>query len=197
MIETQITDLETLEAWLRQKGRKLFILDEAGMHLSRMRFMSAKSVKLFDIIQLIRHYDAGFIAIAPSHVFVDKRLFDSDILDVIVSKKGKTEALIIDRLNGKIYTISDIPRTSISFDSKDIAKFTMKKEVPLDQLPLCCRVAQLRAQKKSYKEIQALLHLNHDEQVRRLIMEHLEHSVHTSHIELRGTEYPEVSLRKE
>lgn len=153
MFENQITDYETLDAWLKTKGRKLFILDEAGKHIKRARHMSSKNVNIMDTLQLIRHYDAGFIGIAPSERFIDSKFLDTDILDVRIKKLTRKRAKIDNYLLNESYFLNEIPPTSLRYDSKDIATFTLKKVIPLDKLPLCCRVAQVYALEGSYQRV--------------------------------------------
>lgn len=71
MIERQITNLPDLKQWLTEPGKKLFILDEAGLSIPKLRFMSAMNVEIMKLLQMIRHYDAGFIGIAPSTKNID------------------------------------------------------------------------------------------------------------------------------
>ncbi|MGB8779430.1 MAG: hypothetical protein WCD81_02140 [Candidatus Bathyarchaeia archaeon] len=169
MIEAQITDLESLKLWLQRPGKKLYILDEAGIHLGRMRFMSQKNVEIFDVIQMCRHYDCGFIAISPSHVFIDRKILDTDILDLYIHKVSRQTAIINDRVSGKSWTLCNIPRTSIRFNSKDVAIFTLKKKLPLGNLDRDGQVAQLRAEGKSIAEIETITKLSR-EQIKRSII---------------------------
>ena len=77
----QITNMPDLKKWLQKGGRKLFILDEAGMHLSKMRFMTKKNVEILNVLQTIRHYQCGFIGIAPSENYAigfDITIYDDD-----------------------------------------------------------------------------------------------------------------------
>ena len=48
--------------------------------------MSKLNVKIMTIIQLVRHYDGYFFAIAPSHKFVDSNYMNTDILDCWIKK---------------------------------------------------------------------------------------------------------------
>lgn len=153
MFEPQITDYETLDSWLQSPGRKLYILDEAGKHIKRTRFMSSKNANIMDTLQLIRHYDAGFIGIAPSERFIDSKFLDTDILDVRIKKITQKRAKIDNNLLNDSYFFNDVPPTSLKYDSKDIATFTLKKVIPLDKLPLCCRVSQVYALEGSYQRV--------------------------------------------
>ncbi len=46
----------------------MFVLDEAGKH-KKLRFMIQKNILIMDI-QLIRHYDAGFIGACKQFMLV-------------------------------------------------------------------------------------------------------------------------------
>jgi hypothetical protein len=178
IIEKQIVSLDELRNWLHQGGRKLFILDEAGKHIKKMRFMSEMNLAIMEVIQLIRHYDAGFIGIAPSDIFIDSNFLNTDILDARIKKLGKRMALVRDYLiSGKsTYFLLDIPRTSIKFNSKDTADFALHTKIALNDLPLCCGVARVYAETGSYKAVsQSFANMNPKE-IRRHLRNHLKHA---------------------
>lgn len=180
MIERQITDFPALNQWIQTSGKKLYILDEAGKSLKKLRFMSAMNLQVMEIIQLIRHYDAGFIGIAPSPAFIDSAFLNTDILDLHIKKLSKNVAIVRDYLDNSTYFLYAIPRTSINFNSKDIADFKMKPDTLLSEMPLCCQVATIYGSTGSYKNIMTAFKLK-PEQVRRLLREHCQHSAITNH----------------
>jgi hypothetical protein len=179
MIEKQITNLPDLEDWLKERERKLFILDEAGLSIPKLRFMSAMNVQVMEILQIIRHYDAGFIGISPSSKNIDSTFLDTDILDAHIKKLNKYTAKVKDYLQNESYFLEDIPRTSLNFNSKHIAKFVMERPIE-PTTRLCCQAARIYADTGSYKNIQMALNKS-PEQVRRLLREHCEHSIVTTH----------------
>lgn len=122
-----VGNMPDLKSWLALKGDKYFILDEAGKALNRMRFMSRLNVVILEIVQLVRHFDAKFTAIAPSEKFVDSNFLNTDILDCKIRKIALTFAEVKNFLSFQAYTLKDIERTTIRFWSKDIASFTLKK----------------------------------------------------------------------
>lgn len=122
-----VGNLPDLKSWLSLKGDKYFMLDEAGKVINRMRFMSTLSVMIMGIIQLVRHYDATFTAIAPSETFIDSNFLNTDILDCKIKKIGLEFAEVKNFLTRQVYTLGDIERTNIRFWSKDVATFTLKK----------------------------------------------------------------------
>jgi hypothetical protein len=174
MIEKQITSLPDLRDWLQTGGRKLFILDEAGKVIRKMGFMTKLNQEMMDILQLIRHYDAGFVGIAPSETFIDNNFLNTDILDAKIRKLSKTTAKVFDYLNQATYFLYDIPRTSIRFNSKDIAVFSHERQVILSELPLCCQIAYEYASGSSFCKI-GKLHDLHPEEVKRMMRKHLKH----------------------
>ena len=191
LIEQQITDYETLENWLKEKGRKLFIHDELGKTVKKMRFMSDLNLLIMDILQLIRHYDAGYIGIAPNATFIDSNFMNTDILDAHIHKISQKRAIVFDNLNNSTYFLNCLPETTIEYNSKDIAIFERKRRIDLSILPLCCQVASAYAQTQSYEQVQKKFNLNPN-QVRRLILKHIRE--HTSHLPITYNEEDKESL---
>lgn len=175
MVEDQITNVPDLNTWLQGSGKKLFILDEAGKHLRRMGFMSKKNQAIMDAVQLIRHFDGGLICIAPAQRFIDSGLLDTDVIDFIIKKVSRQYAKAFLMGSRRFIKLINVPGTSIKFNSKDIAEFTLEKKVNFQGLPLCCQVAALYAEHGSYDIVKQRLKLQ-DEQVRRKLREHCAHS---------------------
>lgn len=173
----QITNLPDLKEWLAGSGRKLFILDEAGKHIRKLRFMTQKNIEMMDIIQVIRHFDAGFIGIAPSETFIDNNFLNTDILDAKIRKINKKVAKVYNYLHKESSFIYDIPPTSIFFNSKDIARFSMTKKADLTKMGDCCRVAHLYEKDMSFKEIgETFAPPKHKQECKRLLQKHLSHA---------------------
>jgi hypothetical protein len=173
----QITNYPDLEHWLvTTKGKKLYILDESGQHIGRMGFMSSKNRNFMDMLQKIRHYDCGFIGIAPSEKRVDSGFLNTDILDAQIKKITLTSAKVTDYYNNDCYFLTDLPRTSIKYNSKDLALFNMEKEEDVKSMTDCCKAAKYYSLTKNYtatgKYFSPPLVA---EQVKRLIIKHCEH----------------------
>jgi hypothetical protein len=181
IVEKQITDLPTLKEWLLTKGKKTYVLDEAGKNLGKKRFMTNLSNEIMNIVQLIRHFDAVLIGIAPSATFIDSTFMDPEILDARIRKKNKREAWLIDQLHRKSIGLDHIKRTSIKFDSKDIADFTLQKKYVLADLPLCCKVAAIYGESGTYKAIKEKLGDMNHETIHRLIQQHMRHTIVTNY----------------
>jgi len=178
MIEKQITNLPDLKVWLQESKKKLFILDEAGLSIPKLRFMSSMNIEITKILQMIRHYDAGFIGVAPSTKNIDSLFMDTDILDAQVKKLSKTLALVKDYLQNESYFLEDISRTSINFNSKHIAIFNMEKEAILTELPLCCQVAVTYSSNGNMKATGKAFNLEAEE-IKRLLVKHIKHTLLT------------------
>lgn len=131
-----------LKHWLEtEHGKKIFTLDEAGKHIKRMRFMTEQNLQIMDLLQLIRHYDCGFIGCAPSAKYIDSNFLNTDILDARIRKYTLTDARILDYYNHDSYFWHQIPKTSISHNSKDIAPFSMQSKKPISQESLGYQIA--------------------------------------------------------
>jgi len=122
----RITNLEDLELWCRDnKGKKLFIFDETGTSLRRRTPMSRLNIKLLDNLQILRKYKLNMIFIAPHEKYMDNAALGSDVIDAVFHKyRNKKVALYRDEMENFTLSISNIPRTSIDFDTWDVAPFT-------------------------------------------------------------------------
>ncbi len=178
MIEKQITNLPDLKDWLQEKGKKLFILDEAGLSIPKLRFMSSMNIEIMKILQMIRHYDAGFIGIAPSTKNIDSTFMNTDILDAHIKKITKRVAKVKDYLQNDTYFLEDIPKTTINFNSKHIAEFKMERTLILSELPLCCQVAASYSSTGNMGQVATAFKLE-KMQIQRLIRKHCQHTLVT------------------
>lgn len=180
----QITNYPDLEYWLKNRhGKKLFILDESGKHIARMAFMTTQNKSFMDLLQLIRHYDCGFIGIAPSSKRIDSGFLNTDILDAKIKKTALTIAKVTDYFNGCAYFIHDLPKTSIKHNDKDLADFEMSKPLPIETLEECCKFAYYyRLYNAIPKALNAMGLDPHQPEVgKRLLMKHLKHiEIHIS-----------------
>ncbi len=122
-----ITNLEDLKFWCQEnKGKKLFLFDEYGKAMRRRSPMSSLNVKLIDQLQILRKYMLSTIAITVNEKYVDNASLGSDILDGYFLKpnyKNQKIALYFDLLENYTKTLKGIPRTSIKFDTWDVAPF--------------------------------------------------------------------------
>jgi len=174
-----VGNMPDLRSWLSMKGDKYFILDEAGKVINRMRFMSTLSVMILGIIQLVRHYDATFTAIAPSEAFIDSNFLNTDILDCKIKKIAKSFAEVKNFQTHQVYTLQDIERTNIRFWSKDVATFTLKKPFDVKSFSVEERCALAYSKGVSMDAIgKSLEPRMHRQQVARMVKKYL--SLHFS-----------------
>jgi len=177
MIEKQITDYDALDTWLKTGGRKLFILDELGKILKKMRFQSEMNLLIMDTVQLIRHYDAGIIGIAPSEKFIDSTFLNTDILDARIYKESRSVTRIKLVKENDPYLAYHTPSTSIGYNSKDTAIFLRKANRPLETLDLCCKVAKLYMETRSYDAVIKTFQFKSRKQVGELLRKHIRHTL--------------------
>jgi len=123
-----ITNLEDLRFWSKNNpGRKLFLFDEYGKAMRRRSPMSSLNVKLIDRLQVLRKFKTSTVAITVNEKYVDNASLGSDVLDGYFMKpnyKNPKIALYNDLLEMWTRTLRGIPRTSIHFDTWDVAPFT-------------------------------------------------------------------------
>jgi hypothetical protein len=124
----RITDLEDLKEWCKtNKGKKLFIFDEVGKSVSRRKPMSSLNVKMINQLQILRKYKLSIIGITVNEKYADSAVLGSDVLDGYFEKpnfKNPKVGLFTDFLEDAEKSLTDIPPTSIEFDTWDVAPFT-------------------------------------------------------------------------
>jgi hypothetical protein len=177
MISDTITNYEDLDAWLKTGGRKLYILDEFGKHAKKMRFMSEQNQLIMETIQLIRHYDAGFIGVAPSEKFVDSNFLNTDILDAHIIKRSRSRSVIYLTKEREPLNVLHTPATSIGYNSKDTAPFSLHRPVSSDTQRRCCLVARAYAETGSYDAVSRQFNNLNPKQIRELLRRHLRHTL--------------------
>jgi hypothetical protein len=122
-----ITNLDDLRLWCRETpGKKLFIFDEFGKAFRRRTPMSSLNVKLIDELQILRKHKLSTIAVTVDEKYIDQTALGSDVLDGVFIKpdyKNPKVALYVDNLEDFKKRIIGIPRTSLDFDTWDVAPF--------------------------------------------------------------------------
>ena len=123
-----IISLDILKAWCKEKrGRKLFIFDEVGKALRRRTPMSSLNVKLIDELQILRKYKLSILALTPNEKYIDRVALGTDVLDGVFLKTSFSNpkvGIYRDFLDGSRKNLNNIPKTSIDFDTWDVAPFT-------------------------------------------------------------------------
>lgn len=131
-----IHDLESLKDWLSlaNTGTKLYILDEANMHLPSRRAMSTKSVDILQLFPEISKAHARLIIIGQKISSLDSELRNFGwVSGQMVKVDLKTVYIISPFLNNQYY-FSNITRTSIRFDQFEPAPFTLKATIKETEL---------------------------------------------------------------
>ena len=122
---TYITNLVTLKEWLYPKRiSKLFILDEAGINVDRRNPLGKLNRQIRYLGFLLRKFRGKLIFISQRSKDIESTFADTDIWLATFKKTSKTEALLVSNIYDEPFYLSDIPRTSIKFDTYDIAPFT-------------------------------------------------------------------------
>ena len=132
-----ISNLEDLRYWCKnEKGKKLYLFDEIGVTIQRRKPMSSLNVELIRQFQLLRKYKLSVIAITIDRQYVDNAILGTQVLDGYFSKpyfkplkRARKIAYYVDELENFEQSITNIPKTSIHFDTWDSAPFTEKAPV--------------------------------------------------------------------
>lgn len=122
-----ISDMLSLRQWLYETSEvKLFILDEANVHLPSRRSMSGKSVEIVKLLAEVSKAHARMIVIAQELTKIDKEFLNPTWVRGVFIKRSLKKAQLISHLLEKQYAFNNIPKTSIPFDPYAVAPFTEK-----------------------------------------------------------------------
>jgi len=137
-----ITDLETLIRWcaLNKHIPKVFSIDEVGRNFPKWEWYQKKHIGLISSAQVLRKYRLHLDLITQYIDVVSKGLLHPMLVDGYLEKyspEHKDRARYCDLYNPQFEPISfnKISRTSIIFDSHDVAPFTEKPIVTRDMFP--------------------------------------------------------------
>ncbi len=120
-----ITNLLKLKRWLRStKGDKLFILDEAGIHIDTRHALSKLNREIRHTAFLLRKFDGKFVLVSQRSKDLDSTFRDTSIWLATFHKLNKKTVRVYGNPLPRPITIFDVPRTSIRFNTKDIAPFS-------------------------------------------------------------------------
>jgi len=168
-----ICDYQTLKKWIKERGRKLYILDEAGIAINRRRPMGRLTIAIIEIIQLIRKFKSSLIFIGQNPKVLDTAIFDPAILDAIIKKLSWKNAIYRDLVRHRQKIITEIPGTTVRFDSRDVAPFTMKPITELKDLTPEMQVRKLYKSGLSFHKIAKELGYGSPTQVIRVLRKSL------------------------
>lgn len=128
----RITSLEELDYWFKnQAGRKCYILDEAGVHDDSRSPLSTINRKIRHEVFLIRKFRGHMIFVLQDIADLDTWK-NSELTGAIIKKKvvdGKFCALVKSRFTEDLYSFYDLPKTTIPYDTLDIAPFSLEREI--------------------------------------------------------------------
>ena len=150
-----ISSLAELEAWLKSnKKRKLFILDEASLYIDARNPLSAMNRKFRHFVFTLRKYNAKLIAIAQRAIDMESAVRELRL--ATFTKLGKKYAILTSDLLTDPIELYDIPKTSIKFNTFDIAEFNLFAGAEADNSEEA-RIFQLYRELKSYQKVAEFL----------------------------------------
>ncbi|MEM2146270.1 MAG: hypothetical protein QW279_12980, partial [Candidatus Jordarchaeaceae archaeon] len=135
----RITSLDRLDYWFKnQVGRKLFILDEAGVHDDSRNPLSQMNKRIRHEIFIIRKFKGHVIFILQELEDLDKWK-NSELTGMMIKKQvfdGEYVAKIKCKWMEELTVVRDFPKTNIRYDTLDISPFTLEEELSESDLQL-------------------------------------------------------------
>ena len=123
-----VSSLERLKQWLYiDKARKLYILDEAGVHIPRRTPMKEKNVQAIQLLPEISKAHARLIVVAQDPDGIDSQFLNPVWLKALFVKDSLKNARLISDLFETVVKLNDIPKTTIPFDPYAIAPFALSE----------------------------------------------------------------------
>jgi hypothetical protein len=151
----RITSLEEVEYWFaHQIGRKCYILDEAGIHDDTRSPLSKLNVQIRHKVFIIRKFKGHIIFVLQELEDIDKWKH-SELTGMIIKKSvygNEFNALIKAKWYTDLISVRDLPKTTIPYDTLDIAPFTLERQITdaeVELKGLHAKVAYLYAQGKN------------------------------------------------
>jgi len=120
---TYITNVYKLKKWMQKRGDKLFILDEAGIHVDSRSALSKINKEIRKIAFLLRKFDGKLIFVTQRSADIDTTFRDTDIWLATFHKADLKTCYVYANPLDEIVVIRNVPKTSIKYDTKDIALF--------------------------------------------------------------------------
>lgn len=135
----RITSLEEADYWFKnQTGTKCYILDEAGVHDDSRNPLSLLNRNIRHEVFLVRKFKGHIIFILQDIADLDTWK-SSDLTGAIIKKKvsdGHFSALIKTKLVEDLLSFDEWPKTSIPYDTLDIAPFTLERQISEEDVQL-------------------------------------------------------------
>ena len=176
-----ISDMLSLKQWLYgSTKRKLYILDEANIHLPSRRAMSGKSVEFVKLLGEISKAHARIIVIGQDVLSVDKAFLEEIWCRGVFLKEGLKNAQLFSTELIRPYSFSGIPPTTIRFDPYAVAPFSEKPSGSVFFKDSDKQVLWDWSHGKTHKDV-GLHPMALNRLVRKYVRENLENDVHISH----------------
>lgn len=135
----RLTSLQDVDYWFKhQVGRKLFIMDEAGIHDDSRSPLSMMNRKLRHEVFIIRKFRGHVIFVLQELEDLDKWK-NSELTGMVVKKQvfeGEYIAKIKCKWLEELVAVRDFPRTTIPFDTLDVSPFTLERQLDEGELEL-------------------------------------------------------------
>ena len=129
-----VSSLEKLKHWLyMDKMRKLYILDEAGVHIPRRTPMKEKNVKAIQLLPEISKAHAKLIIVTQDPDGIDSQFLNPVWLKAMFVKDSLKNARLISDFFETTIILRDIPPTTIKFDPYAIAPFTLNESIKIPE----------------------------------------------------------------
>lgn len=119
--------ISQLNELVETKGRKLVIIDEAGIGIDSRRATSRINVFFKKTSRLIRKKRGHLMIISQKERDIDIAL--NDLVSTGIHKVSKTIALVQFATSRKQFKITDVKRTKIKFNTNDVANLIFDEEV--------------------------------------------------------------------
>jgi hypothetical protein len=159
----KITSLEEVKYWHRNEtGKKLYILDEAGINDDCRNPMSRLNREIRHEIFIARKFFVHWIFILQELKDVDTWK-SSNLTGMLIEKDAANKIFYADiKLKWEETSpFYDFPRTTINYDTLDIGVFTLKKQVNEEALKLQGEPAQVaRLLKQTHNSDTAALEMS-------------------------------------
>lgn len=135
----KITSLEEVDYWFKhQSGRKCFILDEAGVHDDSRSPLSRLNRAIRHEVFVIRKFKGHIIFVLQEIEDLDKWKH-SELTGMRILKKTYGDEFIAQikvKWDSDLFVFRDMPKTTIPFNSLDIAPFDLERQIDDDQVKL-------------------------------------------------------------
>jgi len=123
-----INSLEKLRYWLHMdRLRKLYIMDEAGVHFPRRTPMKTKNVQALQLLPEVSKAHAKLIIVTQDPDTIDSQFLNPVFLKGLFVKDSLKFGRLISNIFQEVIKLGDIPPTSIKFDPYKIAPFTLSE----------------------------------------------------------------------